>query len=168
MNFIVTGAAGFIGYHTTKSILENGHSVLGIDNINDFYDTKLKKERIYSLQKFDNFKLNTIDLTNKNDVLDLQEDLQDINSIIHLAAFAGVRTSIIDPWAYQDNNVNATLNLLELCKMVKIKNFTLASTSSVYGDNKKLPTIESDISSFPLSPYAASKISAELLAYTYH
>ena len=168
MKYIVTGAAGFIGYHTAKQILENGDSVIAIDNINDFYDTKLKMKRINSLKKFNDFSLENIDLTSKSNVLNLNKKVSNINAIIHLAAFAGVRTSIIDPWAYQDNNVNATLNLLELCKANNIKNFTLASTSSVYGDNKNIPTKETDISSFPLSPYAASKISAELLTYTYH
>ena len=168
MNFIVTGAAGFIGYHTAKKILESGNSVIGIDNINDFYDIKLKNERIKSLEQFEKFAIIKIDLKNKKDVLELQNSLPNISSIIHLAAFAGVRTSITDPWSYQDNNVNATLNLLELCKIVNIKNFSLASTSSVYGDNKSIPTKESDTSSFPLSPYAASKISAELLAFTYN
>ena len=168
MNFIVTGAAGFIGYHTAKKILESGNSVIGIDNINDFYDIKLKNERIKSLEQFEKFAIIKIDLKNKKDVLELQNSLPNISSIIHLAAFAGVRTSITDPWSYQDNNVNATLNLLELCKIANIKNFSLASTSSVYGDSKSIPTKESDTSSFPLSPYAASKISAELLAFTYN
>jgi len=168
MNFIVTGAAGFIGYHTAKKILEDGNRVIGIDNINDFYDIKLKNERIKSLEQFDKFEIKKIDLKSKKDVLDLQNSLPNISSMIHLAAFAGVRTSITDPWSYQDNNVNATLNLLELCKIANIKNFSLASTSSVYGDSKSIPTKESDTSSFPLSPYAASKISAELLAFTYN
>ena len=168
MNFIVTGAAGFIGYHTAKKILESGNRVIGIDNINDFYDIKLKNERIKSLEQFEKFAIIKIDLKNKKDVLELQNSLPNISSIIHLAAFAGVRTSITDPWSYQDNNVNATLNLLELCKIANIKNFSLASTSSVYGDSKSIPTKESDTSSFPLSPYAASKISAELLAFTYN
>ncbi len=168
MNYIVTGAAGFIGYHTAKALLENNHTVIAIDNINNFYDIKLKNERINSLKEFKNFNLEEINLNNKNDILDLSNNMKNINAVIHLAAYAGVRTSIIDPWAYQDNNVNATLNLLELCKKLNVKNFTLASTSSVYGDSKNLPTKETDNTSFPLSPYAASKISAEILAYTYH
>ena len=169
MNYIVTGAAGFIGYHTAKKILEDGNNVLAIDNINDFYDIKLKNERVKILNTYNNFELVKIDLKNKDEVqINLSNKLENIDSIIHLAAYAGVRTSIIDPWSYQDNNVNATLNLLELSKTNNISNFTLASTSSVYGDNKSLPTKESDISSKPLSPYAASKISAELLTYNYH
>jgi len=168
MNYIVTGAAGFIGYHTAKMLLENNHTVIAIDNINDFYDIKLKNERINYLKNFKNFNLKNINLNNKNDILNLANNLNNIDAVIHLAAYAGVRTSIIDPWAYQDNNVNATLNLLELCKKLSVSNFTLASTSSVYGDNKNIPTKETDNTSFPLSPYAASKISAELLAYTYH
>ena len=103
----------------------------------------------------------------KSDVLNLQNENK-IDAVIHLAAYAGVRTSLSDPWAYQENNVTATLNLLELCKISSIKNFTLASTSSVYGDNKTLPTNETIPTSNPLSPYAASKISAELLSYNYH
>ena len=169
MNYIVTGAAGFIGYHTAKKILEDGNNVLAIDNINDFYDIKLKNERVKILNTYNNFELVKIDLKNKDEVqINLSKKIENFDSIIHLAAYAGVRTSIIDPWSYQDNNVNATLNLLELSKNNNIPNFTLASTSSVYGDNKSLPTKESDISSKPLSPYAASKISAELLTYNYH
>ena len=122
MKYIVTGAAGFIGYHTAKQILENGDSVIAIDNINDFYDTKLKMKRIHSLENYNDFSLENIDLTSKSNVLNLNKKVSNINAIIHLAAFAGVRTSIIDPWAYQDNNVNATLNLLELCKANNIKN----------------------------------------------
>lgn len=169
MNYIVTGAAGFIGYHTAKNILEDGNNVLAIDNINDFYDIKLKNERVKILNTYNNFELVKIDLKNKDEVqINLSKKIENFDSIIHLAAYAGVRTSITDPWSYQDNNVNATLNLLELSKNNNIPNFTLASTSSVYGDNKSLPTKESDISSKPLSPYAASKISAELLTYNYH
>ncbi len=169
MNYIVTGAAGFIGFHTAKNILEDGNNVLAIDNINDFYDIKLKNERVKVLNTYNNFELVNIDLKNKDAVqINLSKKIENVDSIIHLAAYAGVRTSIIDPWSYQDNNVNATLNLLELSKTNNIPNFTLASTSSVYGDNKNLPTKESDISSKPLSPYAASKISAELLTYNYH
>ena len=168
MNYIVTGAAGFIGYHTAKNILDNNESVLAIDNINDFYDIRLKNARIDQLKKYKNFKLIIIDLKNKNNVLKLADSIKNIHAIIHLAAYAGVRTSIIDPWSYQDNNVIATLNLLELCKINNIQNFTLASTSSVYGDDKNLPTKESDISSKTLSPYASSKISAELLTYNYN
>ena len=154
MNYIVTGAAGFIGYHTAKNILEDGNNVLAIDNINDFYDIKLKNERVKILNTYNNFELVKIDLKNKDEVqINLSKKIENFDSIIHLAAYAGVRTSIIDPWSYQDNNVNATLNLLELSKNNNIPNFTLASTSSVYGDNKNLPTKESDISSQPLSPF---------------
>ena len=95
MKYIVTGAAGFIGYHTAKQILENGDSVIAIDNINDFYDTKLKMKRIHSLEKYNDFSLENIDLTSKSNVLNLNKKVSNINAIIHLAAFAGVRTSII-------------------------------------------------------------------------
>ena len=167
MKYLITGAAGFIGYHTAKRLLENNNEIIGIDNINDFYDINLKNARLKELSKHENFNFYNTDLTNKSNVLNLQNENK-IDAVIHLAAYAGVRTSLSDPWAYQENNVTATLNLLELCKISSIKNFTLASTSSVYGDNKSLPTNETIPTSNPLSPYAASKISAELLAYNYH
>ena len=167
MKYLITGTAGFIGYHTAKRLLENNNEIIGIDNINDFYDINLKNARLKELSKHENFNFYNTDLTNKSDVLNLQNENK-IDAVIHLAAYAGVRTSLSDPWAYQENNVTATLNLLELCKISSIKNFTLASTSSVYGDNKTLPTNETIPTSNPLSPYAASKISAELLAYNYH
>ena len=167
MKYLITGAAGFIGYHTAKRLLENNNEIIGIDNINDFYDINLKNARLKELSKHENFNFYNTDLTNKSDVLNLQNENK-IDAVIHLAAYAGVRTSLSDPWAYQENNVTATLNLLELCKISSIKNFTLASTSSVYGDNKTLPTNETIPTSNPLSPYAASKISAELLSYNYH
>ena len=166
MKYLITGAAGFIGYHTAKRLLENNNEIIGIDNINDFYDINLKNARLKELSKHENFNFYNTDLTNKSNVLNLQNENK-IDAVIHLAAYAGVRTSLSDPWAYQENNVTATLNLLELCKISSIKNFTLASTSSVYGDNKTLPTNETIPTSNPLSPYAASKISADQLALSY-
>ncbi len=170
MNYLITGAAGFIGYHTSKKILENSKTdkVYAIDNLNNFYDVNLKKARLEDLEKFDNFKFFKFDLTQKKEIQSNYNLFSDIDAVIHLSAYAGIRTSIIDPWSYQDNNVNATINILEMCKELKVPNFILASTSSVYGDNKSLPTRETDNNSYPLSPYAASKISAELLTYTYN
>tara|TARA_B100000945_G_scaffold320217_1_gene329584 strand:+ start:451 stop:1434 length:984 start_codon:yes stop_codon:yes gene_type:complete len=170
MNYLVTGAVGFIGYHTSKRILENSTTdkVYGIDNINNFYDVKLKKARLADLEKHPNFKFHKFDLTQKKEIESNYSFFKNIEAVIHLSAYAGIRTSIIDPWSYQDNNVNATINILEMCKNLNISNFILASTSSVYGDNKSLPTKETDQNSYPLSPYAASKISAELMTYTYH
>ena len=170
MNYLITGAVGFIGYHTSKRILENSitDKVYAIDNLNNFYDVNLKKERLNDLKKFNNFKFFKFDLTKQKEIESNYNHFSNIDSVIHLSAYAGIRQSIIDPWSYQDNNVNATINILEMCKKLNIPNFILASTSSVYGDNKSLPTKETDNNSYPLSPYAASKKSAELLTYTYH
>ena len=165
MKYLITGAAGFIGYHTAKRLLENNNEIIGIDNINDFYDINLKNARLKELSKHENFNFYNTDLTNKSDVLNLQNENK-IDAVIHLAAYAGVRTSLSDPWAYQENNVTATLNLLELCKISSIKNFTLASTSSVYG-NSSMPFSEDAHIEDLLSPYAASKKSAEDLCRLY-
>ena len=160
MKYLITGAAGFIGYHTAKRLLENNNEIIGIDNINDFYDINLKNARLKELSKHENFNFYNTDLTNKSDVLNLQNENK-IDAVIHLAAYAGVRTSLSDPWAYQENNVTATLNLLELCKISSIKNFTLASTSSVYGDLKDKKSSNETDKTTPISPYAYSKLAAE-------
>ncbi|PMP66518.1 MAG: nucleotide sugar epimerase [Thermodesulfobacterium geofontis] len=164
--YLVTGVAGFIGWKVAELLLKEGKAVLGIDNLNDAYDVKLKDWRLNQLKKFENFKFHQIDLANFQ-ALKILFEIYPILAVIHLAARAGVRASLENPWVYIDSNITATLNLLELMKDFGIKKMVLASTSSVYA-GQKLPFHEDLKVDTPLSPYAATKKGAELLAYTYH
>lgn len=163
---LVTGAAGFIGSHTSKRLLDAGHTVIGVDDLNDYYDPTLKEARLKWLQP------NTGFVFYKQDFRDLQAMREifkkhSIDRICHLGARAGVRSSLENPFIYEDTNIRGTLNLLELCREFAIKYFVLASTSSVYGGNTKLPFSETDSVDRPISPYAATKKACELLTYTY-
>ncbi len=164
--YLVTGTAGFIGWRVAEFLLKDGKAVLGVDNLNSAYDVKLKEWRLSQLKKFEKFRFYQIDLADFKAVKPLFEDYS-ISAIIHLAARAGVRASLENPWVYVDSNITATLNLLELMKDFGIKKMVLASTSSVYA-GKKPPFHEEMKVDTPLSPYAATKKGAELLAYTYH
>ena len=165
--FLVTGGAGFIGSHVCDSLLENGDSVVCVDNFNDYYDSKIKERNIESCLTNDSFKLYRVDITNISDLTNVfEKELPQV--VIHLAARAGVRPSIINPFIYEEVNVKGTLNLLELTKQYKVKNFVFGSSSSVYGINEKIPFSEDDPVNNPISPYAATKRSAELLCSTYH
>lgn len=165
---LVTGCAGFIGSHVAETLLKRGDIVIGIDEVNDYYDTRQKEENLKILKKYkDRFKFYKEDLANYDNILEIFETEQ-IEYIAHLAARAGVRPSIKDPFMYEESNIKATLNLLELAKENKIKNFVLASSSSVYGNRDKTPFSETDNVDNPISPYAATKKACELLAYTYH
>jgi len=164
--YLVTGAAGFIGWRVSEFLLKEGKFVLGVDNLNNAYDTKLKEWRLSQLKKCKNFKFHQLELANFKEVKSLFETYP-IEAIIHLAARAGVRTSLENPWVYVESNITATLNLLELMKDFGIKKMVLASTSSVYAGRK--PPFHEDLKvDTPLSPYAATKKGAELMAYTYH
>jgi len=164
--YLVTGAAGFIGWRVSEFLLKEGKFVLGVDNLNNAYDTKLKEWRLSQLKKCKNFKFHQLELANFKEVKSLFET-HPIEAIIHLAARAGVRTSLENPWVYVESNITATLNLLELMKDFGIKKMVLASTSSVYAGRK--PPFHEDLKvDTPLSPYAATKKGAELMAYTYH
>ena len=164
--YLVTGIAGFIGWKVGEFLLKEGKAVLGIDNLNDAYDIKLKKWRLNQLKNFKNFKFHPIELANFQAVKLLFE-IYPVSAVIHLAARAGVRKSLEDPWVYVDSNITATLNLLELMKDFGIKKMVLASTSSIYAGQK--PPFHEDLKvDTPLSPYAATKKGSELLAYTYH
>lgn len=162
----VTGAAGFIGYHLSLKLMEHGNKVIGIDNINDYYDPALKEARLSNLKKNKNF------IFFKTDICDF-EKLNDIflsfnpKKICHLAAQAGVRYSLENPFAYQKSNNEGFLNMMEIARRYNIKNFVYASSSSVYGNNKKLPFAESDRVEKPISLYAATKRSNELTAHCY-
>ena len=161
MNILVTGVAGFIGFHTAKALLERGDSVVGIDNMNEYYDVSLKKSRLDILKKYDNFSFHKIDLAKFD--LDIKVD-----SICHLGAQAGVRYSIENPIAYENSNVLGTLRIFEFARHKKIKNVVYASSSSVYGNCPNVPFKESEKLDEPISLYAATKKANELYAHVYH
>jgi UDP-glucuronate 4-epimerase len=165
--YLVTGAAGFIAARVSEMLLEQGHSVVGVDNLNDAYDVRMKTYRLNQLRKHSDFVFIELDISNKDQSLGLGKH-GPFEAVINLAARAGVRASLEDPWVYLDTNSTGTLNLLELCKREKIKKFILASTSSVYGKDAPLPTPETAESSLPLQPYAATKLGAEAMAHAYH
>ena len=176
MAILVTGAAGFIGYHLCHRLLNEGFEVVGLDNINDYYDTKLKRNRIRDLENNypnDRGKFHFIkgDLTDKKLLQDLfkidKNNYSKLEFVIHLAAQAGVRYSIENPDAYISSNLVGFSNLIEECSINKIEHFIYASSSSVYGGNKKLPFKETDNVDNPISLYAATKKSNELIAHTY-
>ncbi len=167
MNIVITGAAGFIGMHTSLFFLKNTNDkIYGIDNLNNYYDVALKKKRISILKKFKNFNFLKFDLQNKKKLHNFFKKKK-INFIIHLAAQAGVRYSLIRPDKYIDCNITVFLNLLEICQKFKIKNMFYSSSSSVYGSNKKYPFSEIDETKKPKNIYAASKLFNENLAYAY-
>lgn len=166
--YLVTGAAGFIASVVAEKLLQQGAEVVGIDNLNDAYDIRIKEYRLASLQENPGFSFFKLDISDKA-LLD-DERLMDkgFTAVINLAARAGVRDSLKDPWVYLDTNTTGTLNLLEFCLKEGITKFLLASTSSIYGENPPLPTPESADSSQPLQAYASSKKGAEVLAHAYH
>ena len=165
-NFLVTGCAGFIGARTTEMLLEAGYCVTGIDNLNDYYDTRIKDYRLESLKKHPHFSFHPIDIEILSD-LDSLFKSQSFDAVFNLAARAGVRYSMENPFVYMNTNANGTLNLLEMCKQHDIKKFLLASTSSLYA-GQSMPFQEDLPVNTPISPYAASKKAAEVIAYTYH
>ena len=167
MNVLVTGSAGFIGWKVSEKLLERGDQIIGIDNLNDYYDPRLKEWRLETLQKYNGFTFFKEDITNYQVVERILKS-RPIGAIINLAARAGVRASLENPRIYYDTNVMGTLNLLEGCRIRGIKKFVLASTSSLYGAGNSLPFREEANTDRPLSPYAASKKAAETLCFTYH
>ena len=162
----VTGAAGFIGFHTARSLLEKGDSVIGIDNLNTYYDVSLKKARLEKLISHHNFTFYHKDINNL-DALKKIFSNNHIDRICNLAAQAGVRYSMQNPFTYQESNIKGFLNLLEMARQFPVNNFVFASSSSVYGNNKKLPFSVEDNVDTPISLYAATKRSDELMAFTY-
>jgi UDP-glucuronate 4-epimerase len=165
-NFLVTGAAGFIGARTSEFLIKDGHTVAGVDNLNDAYDPRIKQYRLKRLQALPGFTFHKLDISEKS-IIDHFRDHQ-FEGVINLAARAGVRASVQDPWAYVESNMIGTLNMLELCRGTGTRKFIVASTSSIYGDDPPYPTPESASSSEPLQPYAASKKGAEAMAHAYH
>jgi len=164
---LVTGGAGFIGAHLTKKLMDRGDKVVIIDNFNNYYDPKLKRDRIKILLKSYKFKLYKGDIRNFK-LLEKIFKKEKFDKVVHLAAMAGVRNSLRDPRLYADVNIMGSINLLELAVKYKIKNFVFASSSSVYGNNKKLPFSETDGVDTPISPYAATKKADELIAHVYN
>ena len=163
MKILVTGCAGFIGSHVSEYLLKRNDIVLGIDNLNDYYDVNRKLENLEVLNKYENFKFCKDDIRTTKIIEEWKPD-----KIIHLASMAGVRYSIEHPEVYVDVNINGFINILEQSKNVDVKQLVYASSSSVYGLNKKVPFSESDIIETPNSPYASSKMAMELYAKTYH
>ena len=163
---LVTGSAGFIGFHLCKKLCEEGWNVSGLDNINNYYDPKLKEARLNLLFPYKNFKFYKIDLTEKDEVKNLFMN-EKFDYVINLAAQAGVRYSLTNPYAYIDSNILGFLNVLEGCRNYPVKHLIYASSSSVYGANKKIPFSVHHNVDHPLSLYAATKKSNELMAHTY-
>ena len=163
---ILTGAAGFIGSHLAKRLLENGAEVIGIDNINDYYDVSLKYHRLSLLEKYENFTFIRCDISNKAELNKIFEEHK-AEVVINLAAQAGVRYSIENPQVYIDSNVIGFFNILEACRNNPVKHLVYASSSSVYGNSDKIPFSVDDRVDNPISLYAATKKSNELMAYTY-
>ena len=166
MKAIVTGAAGFIGSHLCERLLGQGWAVVGVDNFDDFYEPKIKRSNIRTCLQNKQFRLVEADIRDAAGMNDAMGDGSDV--VVHLAARAGVRPSIAQPALYADVNINGTVTLLEAARKNGVKKFVFASSSSVYGDNKKVPFSEHDNVDFPISPYAATKKAGELICHTYH
>jgi nucleoside-diphosphate-sugar epimerase len=166
MKYLVTGCAGFIGWKVSEFLLEAGHTAVGIDNLNAAYDTQVKQWRLNQLEGTPNFHFHQSDICDRESLRTIFNASYD--AVINLAARAGVRQSVENPWVYIDTNITGTLNLLELCREFEVNKFVLASTSSLYGENNPLPFSEEANTDRPLSPYAASKKGAESLCHSYH
>ena len=166
MKYLVTGAAGFIGFFVTQRLVEQGHSVIGVDNLNDYYDVSLKEARLAILNQLDGFAFKKLDLANREGIASLFA-AERFDRVIHLAAQAGVRYSLENPMAYADSNLVGHLTILEGCRHYNIQHLVYASSSSVYGLNSKTPFATSDSVDHPVSLYAASKKANELMSHTY-
>ncbi len=164
---LVTGAAGFIGFHLSEALLKGGHAVVGIDNLSDYYDVRIKHKRLAILKKHKSFSFQKIDIS-KYGALEKLVTKEKPDEIVHLAAQAGVRYSLVNPWAYASANYLGTLNVFEAAKKLHMPRVVYASSSSVYGNNQKQPFEESDRTDTQISLYGATKRANELLAYSYH
>jgi UDP-glucuronate 4-epimerase len=169
-NYLITGAAGFIAFRVAELLLQDGHTVVGVDNLNDAYDVRMKEYRLQRLQQLPGFSFHKLDISDRAILDPAAFGLKEFNfdGIINLAARAGVRASTDNPWVFVETNMTGTLNLLEICRQHGVKKFILASTSSIYGSNPPYPTPEEADSDRPLQPYAASKKGAEALCHSYH
>lgn len=168
MTILVTGAAGFIGYHTCQTLLKRGENVIGVDNLNDYYDVRLKLARLEQLQANTHFTFYKVNIADRAAVENLVKEHSNIDRIIHLAAQAGVRYSLVNPYAYTEANTVGHLTILEACRALpNLQHLVYASSSSVYGANQKLPFSVQDPVEHPISLYAATKRHCELMSYTY-
>ncbi len=169
MNVLITGMAGFIGFHLAKRIANTEkeyENIIGVDNLNPYYDVRLKKDRLKELEKYNNIKFYEIDLIEKEKIFNLFKKYK-FDVVVNLAAQAGVRYSLKNPYSYIDSNINGFINLLEACRHFKVKHLVFASSSSVYGLNAKMPFSIHDNVDHPISLYAATKKANELMAHTY-
>ncbi len=164
---LVTGSSGFIGMHLCKNLLDDGYDVMGIDNMNDYYDPILKKARLNVLLKYKNFRFTNINISKYSDLKSIFSNYKP-RKVVNLAAQAGVRYSLENPHAYINSNILGFINILEVCRHYDVENLIYASSSSVYGGNIKIPFSIHDEVNTPISIYAATKRSNELMAYTYH
>ncbi len=168
MTYLVTGVAGFIGFHVCRELQARGESVVGVDNVNDYYDTALKEARLDILREHPGFQFHRADIADRAAMAQLASSHPEITRVIHLAAQAGVRYSLVNPYAYSHSNIEGHLVMLELARNLKrCEHFVYASSSSVYGANKKLPFSEHDRVDNPVSLYAATKKACELMSHTY-
>ena len=165
-NVIITGAAGFIGFFLAKKLLEEGYHVTGVDNMNDYYDIALKNKRLSLLLEYPEFTFKMLDISNRDALFDALDNLK-AEVVVNLAAQPGVRYSLINPNAYVDSNITGFVNILEYCRYNGVSHLVFASSSSVYGANRKMPYSVRDIAEHPVSLYGATKKSNELLAHTY-
>ncbi len=163
---MITGCAGFIGFHISQKLLKQGYRVVGIDNLNDYYDVALKKARLKILEKFENFSFHKFDLEDLKSMENLFKK-EKIEIVVNLAAQAGVRYSLVNPHSYVNSNIVGFVNVLECCRHNNVKHLVFASSSSVYGSNKKMPFSVHDNIDHPVSLYAATKKANELMAHTY-
>ena len=166
MKVIVTGAAGFIGFHLCQKLLVTGHVVIGVDNLSDYYDVNLKRDRLKQIENNSNFTFHKLDITDKKSMSDLFNNVN-AQCVVHLAAQAGVRYSLENPVAYIDSNIHGFINILENCRHNNIEHLVYASSSSVYGANTGMPFSVHDNVDHPLSLYGATKKSNELMAHSY-
>lgn len=166
MNILITGGAGFIGSKIARALIDRGDNVVLIDNFNDYYDPQIKRDRVATILADGKYTMYEGDIRDEKLTAEIFEK-EKIDKVVHLAAMAGVRNSLLNPKLYADVNVMGTLNLLENARKAEVKNFVYASSSSVYGNNTKTPFAESDFVDHPISPYAATKKCTELLAHTY-
>tara|TARA_Y100001935_G_scaffold152718_1_gene126006 strand:+ start:110 stop:1081 length:972 start_codon:yes stop_codon:yes gene_type:complete len=164
---LVTGCAGFIGMHLSKALLELGYEVIGVDNLNSYYNVKLKNDRLFILSKYEFFNFIKVDISNKDNLEDVFKS-NSINKVVNLAAQAGVRYSLENPNSYMDSNIVGFMNILECCRYYDVEGLIYASSSSVYGGNKKIPFSELDNVDKPISIYASSKKANELMAHSYN
>ncbi len=168
MQILLTGVAGFIGSRVAELLVEHGHQVCGVDNLCRAYDLRLKDYRLDRLKALSGLHFHQTDIADREDICTLWRERGPFDAVVNLAARAGVRQSVVDPWVYVETNVTGTLNLLELCRRDGVGKFVLASTSSLYGAHNPVPFSEGAATDQPLSPYAASKKGAEALCFTYH